>query len=494
MALKQPILLGGLGLSATLWLLQTVHISVFDSSTLLSAMALATGLWWWRRRDPLPVLPRPIAPPVVDRSRVEAALTRVAGLIASLAAESGRNNSDPGPDYRHQAEQIRVDLDRTDLRLAVVGDRYTGKTTLVEALTAALSGSNPPSLTEVALTGDSDLPDLLTDDGVLLVTDGDLTDSRLTWLRQRLLTGQGVLLVFTKTDHYSPSDRQTLIDQLQQRCQDLPAPVPVVAVAVAPRPTKVRRHQAEGGLNECLEPSPMLLDPLPQRLQESLVNAQVNLVAATALRQAEALADQVQTDLNQVRRQRALPVVEKLQWVAGAAAFANPVPSLDLLATVAINGQLIMDLGQIYGFSLSLDQAKVAASTLASLTVKLGLVELSSQALSAVLKSHFATYLAAGTVQGLSAAYLTRMAGLSLIDYFEQAALAGTSANALSWSAIAHHLQQVISQNRQPNLLKALVSQGLAILRPSPAVLSPAPLPLEPQALAPTLDSDRIPA
>jgi uncharacterized protein (DUF697 family) len=489
MALKQPILLGGLGLSATLWLLQTVHISIFDSSTLLSAMALATGLWWWRGRDPLPASPRPIAPPVVDRSRVEAALSRVTGLIASLVAESGGDHL-LEVDYGHQAEQIRAELDRADLRLAVVGDRYTGKTTLVEVLTPALQGSNPPSLTEVALTGDSPPPDLLTYDGVVLVTDGDLTESRVTWLHQRLLTGQGALLVFTKTDHYSPGDRQTLIDQLQQRCQNLPAPVPVVAVAVAPRPTKVRRHQADGGLQECLEPSPMVLDPLPQVVRDNLLTAQASLVAATALRQAEALTQQVQTDLNQVRRQRALPLVEQLQWVAGAAAFANPVPSLDLLATVAINGQLIMDLGQIYGFNLSLEQAKVAAGTLASLTVKLGLVELSSQALSAVLKSHVATYLAVGTVQGLSAAYLTRMAGLSLIDYFEQGALAGTSANALSWSAIADHLQQVISQNRQPNLLKALVNQGLAILRPSPAALSPAPLTLEPQAL----DSDRIPA
>jgi uncharacterized protein (DUF697 family) len=202
----------------------------------------------------------------------------------------------------------------------------------------------------------------------------------------------------------------------------------------------------------------------------------------------------LQTDLNQVRRQRALPLVEQLQWVAGAAAFANPVPSLDLLATVAINGQLIMDLGQLYGFNLSLDQAKVAAGTLAGLTVKLGLVEISSQALTAVLKSHFATYLAAGTVQGLSAAYLTRMAGLTLIDYFERAALAGTPATALSWSTIAQHLQEVIGQNRQPNLLTALVNQGLSILRPSPAALGPAPVTLEAQVLAPALDSDRIPA
>ena len=493
MAFKQPILLGGLGLSATLWLLQTVHISIFDSSTLLSAMALATGLWWWRRRDPLPVSPRPIAPPVVDRSRVEAVLTRVTGLIDSLVAESVNGHS-PATDYSGQSAQILAELDRCDLRLAVVGDRHSGKTTLVQALSDSLPAGSGPSLTELALIHDSPPPDLLTYDGVLLVTDGDLTDSSFSWLQQRLLTGQGAVLVFTKTDHYCPDDRQTLINQLQQRVQALPAPVPVVPVAVAPRPTRVRRHQADGGLEECLEPSPVVLEPLPQVVRDSLLTAQASLVAATALRQAETLAHQVQTDLNQVRRQRALPLVEQLQWVAGAAAFANPVPSLDLLATLAINGQLIMDLGQIYGFSLSLDQAKQSAGTLASLTVKLGLVEISSQALTAVLKSHFATYLAAGPVQGLSAAYLTRMAGLTLIDYFEQAALAGTPTTALSWSTIAHQLQQGISQNRQATLLTALVNQGLSILRPSPGALSPASIKLESQALAPALDRDRIPA
>jgi hypothetical protein len=93
------------------------------------------------------------------------------------------------------------------------------------------------------------------------------------------------------------------------------------------------------------------------------------------------LRQTIQTDVNALRRQQAMPLVEQLQWVAGAAAFANPVPTLDLLATVAINGQLIMDLGKVYGFNLSLEEAKTAAGTLASLTVKLGLVELTSQLL-----------------------------------------------------------------------------------------------------------------
>ena len=33
-------------------------------------------------------------------------------------------------------------------------------------------------------------------------------------------------------------------------------------------------------------------------------------------------------------------MMEKYQWIAAAAAFANPVSSLDLLATAAINAQM----------------------------------------------------------------------------------------------------------------------------------------------------------
>jgi uncharacterized protein (DUF697 family) len=248
----------------------------------------------------------------------------------------------------------------------------------------------------------------------------------------------------------------------------------------------VRRHQADGTVIEMMETPDPAIAALHTTLAAALVAERPTLVAATVLRRALALRQQVQTDLNRLRRDRAMPLIDQLQWVAGAAAFANPVPTLDLLATVAINGQLIMDLGKLYGFNLSLDEAKTAAGTLASLTVKLGLVELSTQVLTAVLKSHFATYLAGGLVQGLSAAYLTRMAGLSLVEYFEQAALVGTPATALSWAAIAQRLQSTIQQNRQLSLLQTLTRQGIDILKPAPAQL--------PASTAPALDLATEPA
>lgn len=496
MALKRPILIGGLGLSASLWLLETVHFGMFDSSTLFSAMALGSGVWWWRQRDRdrSPAEARPIAPPVVNRTRVEAELANLATLIQTLKAEAALAPANGAAlpatsltTYEQRCQTWLGDLDRQSLTVAVVGDPRTGKSTLIDWLTATAllePGLANLSWREVTLSPNENSAVVSTDDtlaqpaeahaqiakadAVLLLTDGDLTDSCWGLLKDGVMAGQGAVLVFNKSDHYDLADQQVILTQLQHQVATLPVPVAVVKAAAAPRPIKVRRHQADGGVEEWMEPAPPALGEVATALTTALVPQTATLVAATTLRQIQALRPQVQADLNRLRRDRALPLIDQLQWVAAAAAFVNPVPTLDLLATVAINGQLIMDLGKIYGFNLSLDEAKTAAGTLASLTVKLGLVELSTQALTAVLKSHFATYVAGGVVQGLSAAYLTRMAGLSLIDYFEQSALAGTPASALSWEAIAQRLQTVIQQNRQVSLLQTLVKQGIDILKPTP--------------------------
>ncbi|TVQ10252.1 MAG: DUF697 domain-containing protein [Leptolyngbya sp. DLM2.Bin27] len=471
--IKQPLLVGGLGLSATLALLGSAEFNPLDSSTLLSAIALGSGVWWWRRGDRPPAAPKPVAPPVVDRTRVETELAALLALIDTLTEESALASKTtvlPAAlaTYHQRHRDLNADLDRPGLRVAIAGDPRTGKTTLLTLLSAE---KNPDlAFEEVALTATA-TPDWLGYDGLLLLTDGDITDSALTLLGDRLIAGQGAVLVFNKQDHYDSADQQTILTQLLQRVATLPAAVPVVAIAAAPRPIKVRRHQTDGSFVETMETPEPAIAPLTAALTTTLVAERSTLVAATVLRRTQALRQQVQTDLNRVRRDRALPLIDQLQWVAGAAAFANPVPTLDLLATVAINGQLIMNLGKLYGFNLTLDEAKTAAGTLASLTVKLGLVELSTQVLTTVLKSHFATYVAGGLVQGLSAAYLTRMAGLSLVDYFEQAALAGTPTPDLSWESIAQRLQSTIQPNRQLSLLQTLAKQGIAILKPAPAQL-----------------------
>jgi hypothetical protein len=102
-------------------------------------------------------------------------------------------------------------------------------------------------------------------------------------------------------------------------------------------------------LTPCTAPPAIEITQLTQQLTQILIEERQQLVWATTNRKAVALKAEAKAVLNQVRRDRALPIIEQYQWIAAAAAFANPVPALDLLATAAINAQLVMDLGNCPG-------------------------------------------------------------------------------------------------------------------------------------------------
>jgi uncharacterized protein (DUF697 family) len=136
---------------------------------------------------------------------------------------------------------------------------------------------------------------------------------------------------------------------------------------------------------------------------------------------------------------------------------------MDLVATVAINAQMIHDLGAIYRQKFSLPQAQKVAATLGSVMLKLGLVELSTQAIAGLLKSNAITYLAGGCIQGISAAYLTRVAGLSLIEYFhsQEPNLTLSEASPLAIERLTQILHRVFQQNQQLAFLQLFVNQAM---------------------------------
>lgn len=205
---------------------------------------------------------------------------------------------------------------------------------------------------------------------------------------------------------------------------------------------------------------------LTDHLAQTLTQEGQQLVWATTNRAAVALKAGVKTVLNGVRRDRALPVIEQYQWIAAAAAFANPVPVLDLLTIAAINGQLVMDLGAMYQQKFSLQQAQTIAGTLGNLMLKLGLVELSTQTISGILKSNAITFVAGGAVQGVSAAYLTRLAGMSLIEYFQEQDASTTEAGSCNFDRLSQTLQRVFQQNQRVLFLQSFAKQAVERLLP----------------------------
>ncbi|MEH2209198.1 YcjF family protein [Nostoc sp.] len=464
--LQRPILVGGLGLSFSLWMLDSWHDSIVQVGEfgLLSALAVGGGLWLFQQKRPKNSLEQ-LDGMVVDRATVESAIAKTETVINQLAQEA--ENHTALETLREQVAQLLLELDRQEIKVAVTGGKSVGKSTLIQVL-QNLETQNfvslqetPPLFREVGENSDAAiLAEVAKSDFVLFLTNGDLTDSEFQTLQQLKAANQPNMLVFNKQDRYLADESASILLSLKQRMQGN-----VVATAASPIPIKVRKHEADGAVQEWMEQPAADIQQLTQQLGE-LVQPGQRLVWLTTMRKAGLLKAEAKNWLNETRRDRATPIIEQYQWIAAAAAFANPVPAFDILATAAINAQMVMDLGNIYQQKFSLEQAQTVAGTMGSLMLKLGLVELSTKAISTVLKSNAVTFVAGGVVQGVSAAYLTRVAGLSLVEYFQQQEIAIDSGTGLNLENLRQTLQKVFQQNQQIGFLQGFVKQGVKRLLP----------------------------
>ncbi|WP_353933253.1 DUF697 domain-containing protein [Okeanomitos corallinicola TIOX110] len=433
---------------------------------LLSALAVGGGLWLINKNSPQ--ITEHLNDLVVDRESVEKAITKTKCVINQLAQEAV--NHPTLTTLREKLAQLPLELERQEIQIVVTGGKSVGKSTVIKTLHNAVGLSKhslhfsetSPLFAELSENSDAViLSELQKSDVVLFLTNGDLTDSEFQVLQQLNAVKLPTLLVFNKQDQYIAEERATILQSLQTRTAGN-----VVATAVSPLAVKVRKHEADGSVNEWMEqPAPNIQD-LTQQLGEILAKQTQQIVCKTTLRKVLLLKSEAKNCLNQIRRDRSNPIIEQNQWIAAAAAFANPVPALDILATAAINAQMVMDLGNIYQQKISWEQAQQVAGTMGSLMLKLGLVELSTRAVTGILKTNFVTFVAGGVVEGISAAYLTRIAGLSLVAYFEQQEIALETGNGLNLEKLRQVLQTVFQQNQKIAVLEAFVKQGVKRLLP----------------------------
>ncbi|MGL5060418.1 MAG: YcjF family protein [Microcoleus sp.] len=458
--LRRPILIGGIGLSAALWLLESLQHSASETgeTVLIGLVAASAGYWWWYRQSPKLDLAKP--QPLASREAAEKAIAASHKAIDLLAAES--SNSEVPTSLKAQLDKLTAQLDRQDLQVTVTGGKATGKTALIQVVKTDWASKNAPKLSfqETApLFVSTNSDPKIAGDLVLFVTAGDITDSEFQTLSQLVSAGQRVLLVWNKLDQYLPAQQSQVLQQLQQRMHGILKAEDIIAIASAPGAIKVRQHQADGTFQEKLETPASQIEPLTARLTEVLTAESQQLVWASAVRSAAAVKVEAKAALDKIRQARSMPIIEQYQYIAAAAVFANPVAALDLLATTAISTQLVIDLGAIYQQKFSFDQAKTVAATLASQMLKLGLVELSTQTITGLLKSNAVTYVAGGAVQGISAAYFTRIAGLSLIEYFQSQELENAANNSLNIDRLTKTLQAVFQQNQQVSFLQVFINQ-----------------------------------
>ena len=157
---------------------------------------------------------------------------------------------------------------------------------------------------------------------------------------------------------------------------------------------------------------PIVFSPVLKALRNPKLNFD-----RTSQRLLAKLHSSWQSDLEKLRRDKFFDIQQRTQWVVAGAVFASPVPSTDLISIAIVNGLMIQEMANIWDCSWKPDVLKVVARQLAGAALAQGIVEWSGQALLGVAKLHGSSWFAAGALQALSAAYLTRVVGRSMADW-----------------------------------------------------------------------------
>ncbi len=156
----------------------------------------------------------------------------------------------------------------------------------------------------------------------------------------------------------------------------------------------------------------VVLNPVRRVLNNSTKN-----IDLTKQRLLSRLHSSWQIDLEKLRRDKYRTIQNRSQWIVAGAVFASPVPSTDLLSVAVVNGLMIKEMSSLWSCKIKSELLHVVARQLACAAIAQGVVEWSGQTLLGVAKLHGGGWLAAGSMQALSAAYLTRVVGASMADW-----------------------------------------------------------------------------
>lgn len=376
--------------------------------------------------------------PLVKSEAAAKTLKAVQQQVAQIQDEIARQN------LLSRSQEIEANLLRGNIQIVIFGTGSAGKTSLINALMGQVVGQVNASMgtTEVGETyrlhlqglereilmidtpgileaGESgfqrqELASQLATEADLLVfvVANDLQKSEYEPLRTLALIGKRSLLVFNKIDLYPDSEREIILSRLRQRVQEFIPPMDVVAITANPQPIQLE--------NGTLHPFHPDLMPLIRRMAAILRAEGEDLIADNILLQSQRLGEQTRQLIDHQRRRQSEKIVEKFQWIGAGVIAVTPLPVIDVLATAAVNAQMVVEIGKIYGCELNLERGRELALSLAKTLASLGIVEGAIKFVTTALQLSGVTFLVGKAIQGVTAAYLIRIAGKSFIEYFRQ--------------------------------------------------------------------------
>jgi uncharacterized protein len=411
--------------------------------------------------------------PVEKTAAAEETIKAVRQQVSQIQDEVARQ------ELLMRSREIEQNLSRGEIQVVIFGTGSAGKTSIVNALMGRMVGQvgAPMGTTEVGETYTLELKGvnrqiLLIDtpgileagiagtqreqtarrlateaDLLVFVLDNDLRQSEYDPLHTLAEIGKRSLVVLNKGDRFTDEDRDVILARLRERVRGVVPTSDVIAVSANPQVVRLET-------GEVFQPDPDIM-PLIRRIAAILRAEGEDLIADNILLQSQRLGEKARQLIDGQRRRQAEKIVDRFQWIGAGVIAVTPLPVVDLLATAAVNAQMVVEIGRVYGCDINMERGRELALSLGKTLASLGIVKGAVTLMTTALQLSVGGAVVGRAIQGVSAAYLTRIAGRSFIEYFRHDQDWGDG-------GMTEVVQRQFQLNRRDEFVKSFVQDAIA--------------------------------
>ncbi len=268
-------------------------------------------------------------------------------------------------------------------------------------------------------------------DLILFVIDSDLNQLEFAALTELAAANKPMLLVFNKTDNFTPHQRARLHEVFREaRMTKLVPPENIIETAADPLPREYIIEAADGTTRSEIRNRTPQVETLKLRILEVLERDGKALLAINAAMYAADKSDRITAVRVRMRDDRATAVIWSYATMKAITVAVTLIPVVDILAGSALDATMVVTLAKIYGIPLT---TKNARQLIESILKAAGWVMLSEAATHWAATVFKGLTMGAGTVltalpQGAAAGYGSYIVGQAAKYYLEHGASWGGEA------------------------------------------------------------------
>ncbi len=248
-------------------------------------------------------------------------------------------------------------------------------------------------------------------DLVLFVLDQDINKYENYLINELLKIGKKIIIVLNKCDLRSKEENNLIKENIISITSAIKNKISVVQTIAIPKSSPYIN-------SDTLQIGPDV-GSLFKEIIETLDSNGEELLADNILFRSNKLGIKSKNFIQEQRFLMSNKVIKKYMWITGGVILVNPLPAVDFLTTTSVNIQMIMELSKIYEIKLTKKDAKDLSKSLLIALAKLGILKGGISIISPILATSLTKIIISKSIQSITAGWLIKIVGLSLIEYFK---------------------------------------------------------------------------